>query len=59
METVLLRMWPSGEPTETLRGVVRHVATGEERVFQGEDELLGFLRRVATGPDRPHRPGQS
>jgi hypothetical protein len=50
MESFLVRVWRP-EPRERLesrlRGVVRRVATGEERVFASEAELLAFLRAEA------------
>jgi hypothetical protein len=47
VESYLVRLW-TPESAERLggrlRGVVRRVATGEERVFASDDELLAFLR---------------
>jgi hypothetical protein len=52
VESFLVRLWspdPGGPAADPLRGVVRRVTTGEERVFASEAELLGFLRAVEAG----------
>jgi hypothetical protein len=52
VESFLVRLWTPEhhEPLGgRLRGVVRRVATGEERVFASDAELLAFLR--AEAPD--------
>jgi hypothetical protein len=51
VESFLVRLWSPdpGEPVaDPLRGVVRRVTTGEERVFASEAELLGFLRTAGS-----------
>jgi hypothetical protein len=53
VESFLVRLWtpqPHEPVGDRLRGVVRRVATGEERVFASDAELLAFLR--AEVPDR-------
>ncbi|HYY77687.1 MAG TPA: hypothetical protein VFD04_00655 [Actinomycetes bacterium] len=49
MQTFLVRVWtPGGEDAggepAALRGVVEHVATRRSRPFQGEPDLLEFIR---------------
>ena len=49
METFLVQVWvPADEvPAGTsLRGVVRHIATGVETPFRDDDEVLRLLRRA-------------
>jgi DNA-binding NarL/FixJ family response regulator len=46
---------PLGPADPELRGFVRHVASGLEFPFIGEDELLAQLRApIAGSPDAPH-----
>ncbi len=45
-----------GNPSDTFRGRVRHVPTGEERTFASIIDLVGFLEEmnaVARLPDLP------
>ncbi len=49
METFLVQVWVPAEemPTDTdLRGLVRHIATGAETPFRGDQEVLHLLRRA-------------
>jgi hypothetical protein len=61
MDTYLVRLWrPAPEDAETdLRGVVRHVGTGQERVFASSRDLLAFLRRGAAEATGAGAPGGS
>lgn len=49
MDTFIVRVWTAGEGTAPpagdphLRGVVEHVRSGSETVFQDPAELLAFL----------------
>ncbi|MDQ3972895.1 MAG: hypothetical protein M3276_00850 [Actinomycetota bacterium] len=55
MDTFLVQVWVPADDTSRdgdLRGVVRHVATGVETPFRGDDEILAVLRQ-ATGYWRP------
>jgi hypothetical protein len=55
MDTFVVQLWVPPDQTScgtALRGVVRHVATGVETAFRGDDEVLRLLH-VARGP----RPG--
>lgn len=57
MESFVVRLWapqPREPVGDELRGVVRRVATGDERVFVSDAELLAFLR--AEVPDRSATP---
>jgi hypothetical protein len=53
MTSYLVRVWEpvdhGGNAGPQLRGVVRHVPSGEERAFASEDELLTVLRAGVTG----------
>ncbi|MFP5332302.1 MAG: hypothetical protein ACLGHX_08095 [Acidimicrobiia bacterium] len=53
VETYIVRIWePStAAPDSDLRGVVRHVGSGEGRAFVSSNELLGFLRQHRGGED--------
>lgn len=49
METFLVQVWePADEvsPDTDLRGLVRHIATGEETPFRGAEEVLHLLRQA-------------
>jgi hypothetical protein len=51
METFLVRVFlPADERSrgEALRGLVRHVATGTETAFVGDEEVLDLLRHAPT-----------
>lgn len=51
METFLVRVFvPADESLagEDLRGLVRHVATGTETAFVGDQEVLGLLHHAPT-----------
>lgn len=51
METFLVRVFvPADESSagEDLRGLVRHVATGTETAFVGDEEVLGLLHHAPT-----------
>ena len=53
METFLVQVWVPAEvsPDADLRGLVRHIGTGVETPFRGDEEVLRLLR----GPG-PHLP---
>ena len=49
METFLVQVWvPADEvsPDTHLRGLVRHIGTGVETPFRGDEEILRLLRRA-------------
>ena len=49
METFLVQLWvPADELSRNgdLRGLVRHVATGTETLFHGDEEVLDLLHRT-------------
>jgi hypothetical protein len=54
METFLVQVWvpaDHGSRGGDLRGMVRHVATGRESTFLGDQEVLDLLhRRSAPAP---------
>jgi len=53
VDSFLIRVWTDAECAGTLplRGVARHVRTGEQRAFASADELVAFLvRHVAEAP---------
>ena len=55
MDTFLVQVWvPADDRSrgDVLRGLVRHVATGTETPFSGDEEILRLLHRTA-GPS-PH-----
>lgn len=58
MDTFLVQVWiPADELSrgEDLRGLVRHVASGTETAFRGDEEVLLLLHRAAgprRGPDQ-------
>ena len=50
METFLVQVWVPADDLSSgggLRGVVRHVATGTETRFRGDDEVLDLLHRLS------------
>ena len=52
METFLVQVWvPADDQSRggDLRGLVRHVATGTESTFLGDQEVLDLLRRSLEG----------
>ena len=54
METFLVRVFvPADERAqdEDLRGLVRHVATGTETAFVGDDEVLDLLHHAPTSKE--------
>ena len=54
MDTFLVQVWVPADdrpPDAELRGRVRHVATGTETPFHGDQEVLDFLRRAGRGRD--------
>lgn len=56
MDTFIVRVWTPADSTSAdtvLRGVVRHVASGVERPFRCDAQLLGIIRR-ATDHGEPH-----
>ena len=53
MDSFLIRVWTDAEcaGTPPLRGVARHVRSGEQRPFASADELAAFLSsHVAQAP---------
>jgi hypothetical protein len=55
MDTFLVQVWVPADDrsrSEVLRGLVRHVATGTETPFSGDEEVLRLLHRSA--PVSPH-----
>ena len=57
METSIVRIWTAssdGEPSDGLRGIVRHVRSGRELRFGGVDQLCTFLTDLhADAPEAP------
>jgi len=56
MNTFLVRVWVPADDTgcgTALRGVVRHVATGVERPFSSDEEVLCVLRSAMTRRLKP------
>lgn len=57
METYLVRIWTGtdGQPLSenALRGIVRHVRSGEEAPFDAAAALVSFLRRPRGLPGEP------
>ena len=54
METFLVQVWvPADEvsPDTDLRGLVRHIGTGVETPFRGDEEVVRLLR--GPGPAGP------
>ncbi|HEV2759338.1 MAG TPA: hypothetical protein VGV86_07180 [Acidimicrobiales bacterium] len=50
MDTFLVQVWVPADDLSRggdLRGLVRHVATGTETVFLGDEEILEVLHRTA------------
>jgi hypothetical protein len=50
METFLVQVWVPADDLSRggdLRGLVRHVATGTETPFRGDEEVLDLLHRVS------------
>lgn len=50
METFLVQVWVPADDLSLggdLRGLVRHVATGTETPFRGDEEVLDLLHRVS------------
>ena len=52
MDTFVVRIWlpvdgQDPEPPGTLKGIVEHVSDGTLMVFDGEQELLGFISQNA------------
>jgi hypothetical protein len=48
METFLVQVWVPADDRSSggdLRGLVRHVATGTETAFLGDEEVLDLLHR--------------
>lgn len=60
MDTFVVQLWVPPDQTSCgtdLRGVVRHIATGVETAFRGDDEVLLLLhvaRPSRTGSPAPH-----
>jgi hypothetical protein len=49
VETFLVQIWVPAEPvgpSPGLRGVVRHIASGVETPFRGDEEVIRLLRRA-------------
>jgi len=49
METFLVQVWVPADdrsPKGDLRGLVRHVATGTQTPFVGDEEVLDLLHRT-------------
>jgi hypothetical protein len=44
MQTFVLRLLVDSNEPQTLRGVIRSVASGEEHAFTAEQDLLAYLR---------------
>ena len=58
MDTFVVQLWVPPDQTSCgidLRGVVRHVATGVETAFRGDDEVLRLLH--VARPPRTGFPG--
>ena len=60
METFLVQVWVPADDLSRggdLRGLVRHVATGTETAFLGDEQILDVLRRSARpiAGTRPHQ----
>ena len=54
METFLVQVWVPADQVSTdtdLRGLVRHIGTGVETPFRGDEEVLRLLR--VPGPVCP------
>ena len=50
MDTFLVQVWVPADDLSRggdLRGLVRHVATGTETVFLGDEEILDVLHQAA------------
>ena len=50
METFLVQVWVAADDRSRggdLRGLVRHVATGTESPFLGDEEVLDLLHRAS------------
>jgi hypothetical protein len=52
MDTFVIRIWlpmegPDPEPSGALRGIIEHVSDGTLMVFDGAQELLGFISQNA------------
>ncbi len=65
MDTFVVQLWVPADQTSCgtdLRGLVRHVSTGVETAFRGDDEVLRLLhvaRPAADGARRAsHRQSQ-
>ncbi len=53
METFLVQVWVPADdvtPDADIRGLVRHIATGVEVPFRGDEEVLRALRRASSVP---------
>jgi hypothetical protein len=53
MDTFVVRVWlpvdeGASDSQETIRGIVEHVSDGTLLVFDGGEELLGFISRNGT-----------
>jgi hypothetical protein len=57
MESFVLRLWrpQANDGAAGLRGLVRRVGTGEERVFASIEELVAFLQAEPSVPEPPPR----
>lgn len=56
METFLVQVFVPADPSSQggdLRGLVRHVATGTETAFLGDDEVLHLLHHAPTTKEMP------
>ena len=59
MDTFVVQLWVPSDQTSCgtdPRGVVRHITTGVETAFRGDDEVLRLLhlaRSPRTGPPAP------
>ncbi len=54
METFLVQVWVPADavsPDTDLRGLVRHIATGVETPFRGDEQVLQLLRKAGERPE--------
>jgi hypothetical protein len=60
METFLVQVWvPANDASRRgdLRGLVRHVATGTECPFVGDQEVLDLLHRISKASENDRGDG--
>lgn len=57
MDTFIIRLWvPDTGVEPDLCGIVEHVRSGGQTVFQGREELLAALAERRAGPDPSPQP---